>query len=404
MRAGGRGLTAGRERFSLRRALVVAQVGLSMVLLVGALLFARSLQKLLRVDAGFRAEGITSVQADFRQSHFSKDQLFSTQRDLLEHLRSKPGVVSAAQTLFTPISNSGWNGNTWADGSNGKHTDCFYNRVGPSYFRTMGTGFVAGRDFNERDTAGSPKVAIVTEAFARAIFGGGDPVGRSFRTEGAAGKPDPLYQVVGVVRNMKYYELREDFLPAAFFPSAQTDEPDSQATYVVRSSLPTGDTMRVIKAAAAEVNPGFGLEFRRLSEQVQRSLLRDRLMAILAGAFGVLAGTLATLGLYGVIAYTVARRRNEIGVRIALGADRGRVVRLVLREASLLLGIGLAIGTGLALWAGRAASALLFGLKPYDPPTLALAIVLLSAVALLASFRPARRAARMEPMAALREE
>ena len=152
------------------------------------------------------------------------------------------------------------------------------------------------------------------------------------------------------------------------------------------------------------MHPGIGIEFRGLAVQIQESLLRDRLMAVLAGSFGVLAGILATLGLYGVIAYMVARRRNEIGVRVALGADRGRVVMLVLREAALLLAAGLTIGTGLALWAGQAAGALLFGLKPYDPPTLAAAVLLLAGVAMLASYWPALRASRMEPMAALRED
>jgi ABC-type antimicrobial peptide transport system permease subunit len=152
------------------------------------------------------------------------------------------------------------------------------------------------------------------------------------------------------------------------------------------------------------MHPGIGIELGSLAEQLNGSLLRDRLMAMLAGAFGLLAGMLATMGLYGVIAYMVARRRNEIGVRVALGADRGRVVRLVLREAAALLAVGLAIGTALALWAGRAASALLFGLKAYDPPTLTAAVILLAAVALLASYWPAYRASRLEPMSALREE
>jgi putative ABC transport system permease protein len=166
----------------------------------------------------------------------------------------------------------------------------------------------------------------------------------------------------------------------------------------------SGEFMRNVKAIVARVHPGIGIESHRLADRIQESLLRDRLMATLAGAFGVLAGLLATLGLYGVISYMVARRRNEIGVRVALGADRGRVVLLVLREAALLLAVGLGIGTGLALWAGRAAGALLFGLKPYDPLSLSAAVLLLASVALLASYLPALRASRLEPMSALREE
>jgi putative ABC transport system permease protein len=404
MRAGGRGLTPGSGRFGLRRALVVAQVSLSLVLLVGALLFVRSLQKLLAVDAGFRAEGITTVELDLRPAHVGKERLQLLYRDLLDRLRATPGVVSAAQVNMTPVSGSGWDENTWAEGSTAKHTDCFFNRASPGYFHTMGTELVAGRDFNDRDTLGAAKIAIVNEVFARTIFGGGNPVGKSFRTQGPAGKPDPIYEVVGLVRNTKYYEVREDFLPIAFYPVAQDDDPGNGATFVVRTAGAAGEAAHNLKTTVSQVNPAIGMQFHRLSEGIRDSLLRDRLMAMLAGAFGLLAGMLATLGLYGVISYMVARRRNEIGVRVALGADRGCVVRLVLREAALLLAVGLVIGTGLALWAGRAAGALLFGLKPYDPLTIGLAVLLLSVVAMLASYWPALRAARLEPMSALREE
>jgi ABC-type antimicrobial peptide transport system permease subunit len=176
------------------------------------------------------------------------------------------------------------------------------------------------------------------------------------------------------------------------------------AHFVLRTNAPIRDTLGAVKSVVAGVSPGIGIEFHVLSERIQQTLLRDRLMATLSGAFGLLAGLLSTLGLYGVIVYMVARRRNEIGVRLALGADRGRVVRLVLREACLLVLIGLAIGTGLALWLGRAAASLLYGLKPYDPLALAGALSLLAAVSLLASYAPALRAARLHPMDALREE
>jgi predicted permease len=405
MRAGGRGLTAGRERFGLRRLLVVAQVSMSLVLLVGALLFVRSLQKLLSVDTGFRSQGITSISIDLRPGHYTKTQVPLAFRDILERLRAIPGVVSAAQVDLVPIGGGGWDQNAYADGSKAKPRDCMFNRVSPGYFETMGTPLVGGRDFNERDTLGATKISIVNEALARSIFGGINPIGHSFRIQGDAGKVDPIFQVVGVVRNTKYYEVREDFLPIAFFPTAQNESPGTDgATFVVRSATPAAELTRSIKGVVAQVQPALGLELHQLSAQIQESLLRDRLMAMLAGAFGGLAALLATLGLYGVIAYMVARRRNEIGVRVALGADRGRVIRLVLREALVLLGAGLAAGLGLALWAGKAAQALLFGLKPYDPPTLLGAVVLLSAVSLLASYWPALRAARTEPMAALREE
>jgi ABC-type antimicrobial peptide transport system permease subunit len=210
--------------------------------------------------------------------------------------------------------------------------------------------------------------------------------------------------VVGLVRNTKYYELREDFIPIAFFPVAQDESPGNGATMVVRTASPAQEIFRAVKSSMAAANPGFVLEFRVLTAQIEESLLRDRLMAALAGAFGVLAAVLAAIGLYGVIAYMVARRQNEIGVRMALGADRASVVRLVLREALLLLIVGLTIGTGLALWAGQAATKLLFGLKPNDAATFAAAAVLLAAVAVAAGYVPARRASRMDPMESLRVE
>jgi putative ABC transport system permease protein len=206
------------------------------------------------------------------------------------------------------------------------------------------------------------------------------------------------------VRNTKYYELREEFIPIGFFPIAQDDSPGNGTTLVVRTSGRPQDAFHTLKSAVAAVNPAFALEFRVMTVQIEESLQRDRLMAVLAGAFGLLAAVLAAIGLYGVIAYMVARRQNEIGVRMALGADRASVVRLVLREAMMLLAAGLVIGIGLALWAGRAAATLLFGLKPNDAATYVAASVLLAVVAAAAGYVPARRASAMDPMDALRME
>jgi putative ABC transport system permease protein len=213
-----------------------------------------------------------------------------------------------------------------------------------------------------------------------------------------------VYQIIGLVRSTKYYELREDFRPIAFLPLAQDENPRPFGQFVLRTNTPLGEFYQTATAAVTRVHPGIGVDFTVLTEQIKESLMRDRLMAALAGAFGLLAGLLAVLGLYGVIAYMVARRRNEIGVRIALGATRGRIVALVLREAALLLGIGLVLGTALAAWAGEAAAALLYGVTPRDPLTLGGAIALLALVALFASYGPAWRASRMEPLAALRDE
>jgi predicted lysophospholipase L1 biosynthesis ABC-type transport system permease subunit len=244
----------------------------------------------------------------------------------------------------------------------------------------------------------------VNEALAKKYFHGVNPVGHTFHMEAAAGKPEPIFQIVGLVRNTKYYELREDFQPVAFVPVAQRPEPDPDALFVVRVAGSPGAVMSEVKAATAAMNPAGSLEFRSLSRQLQDSLLRERLMATLSGAFALLAGMLATLGLYGVISYMVARRQNEIGVRMALGADRARVVRLVLREAVWLLAIGLVFGVAIALLAGRYAATLLFGLKPYDPVSMTAGVILLAIVTLAASYFPALRAARLDPMTALRDE
>ena len=404
MRASGRGLTAGREKFSLRRALVVAQVAMSLVLLAGALLFVRSLQKLLAVDPGFRPEGIVAVSVDYRAAHYPSARIVEVRRQTLERLLIRTGAISAGQVGMTPISGSGWDQNIWADGSSGPRIDGMFNRVGPGYFRTMGTSFVAGRDFDEHDNLTAPKVAIVNEEFAKKIFHGENPVGRSFRREESADKPDSLFLVVGLVRNTKYYELREDFRPIAFLPEDQDEEPGPEGTFVLRTNAPLGVFYRAAEEAVADVHPGLGIDFAVLTAQIKESLMRDRLMAALAGAFGLLAGLLAVLGLYGVIAYMVARRRNEIGVRIALGASRAQVIGLILREAVLLLAVGLTLGTALAAWAGQAAESLVYGLKLRDPVTLGGAVALLAIVALLASYGPAWRASRLQPMDALRDE
>ena len=404
MRASSRGLTAGRERFSLRRALVVTQVAMSLVLLAGALLFVRSLQKLLAVDPGFRPEGIVAVSVDYRAAHFPKERITEVRRQTLEKLRVRTGAISAGQVDMTPVSGSGWDQNAWAEGSAGPRIDALFNRAGPGYFRTMGTPFVAGRDFDQHDNLTAPKVAIVNEEFARTIFHGKNPVGRLFRREESANQPDSLFLVVGLVRNTKYYELREDFRPIAFVAQDQDDDPGPGGSFVLRTKAPLGEFYHAAEEAVAEIHPGLAVDFKVLTAQIKDSLMRDRLMAALAGAFGLLAGALAVLGLYGVIAYMVARRRNEIGVRMALGASRGRVIALVLREAVLLLVIGLTLGTALAAWAGQAAASLVYGMTPRDPLTLGGAVALLAIVALFASYGPAWRASRLQPMDALRDE
>ena len=404
IRASGRGLTAGRDRFSLRRLLVVAQVAMSLVLLAGALLFVRSLEKLLAIDPGFRPEGIVAVNVDYRAAQFPKERMLDIRRQTLEKLRERTGAIAVGQVEMTPVGGGGWDQNAWEPGYGGPKMDVLFNRAGAGYFRTMGIGFVSGRDFDEHDTLNAPRVAIVNEQFANKIFQGKNPIGRTFRREEFGSTPDSQFLVIGLVRNTKYFELREDFQPIAYVAETQDEQPGPGANFVVRTNAPLGEFYHKAEAAVAEIHPAAGVDFTVLTTQIQQTLMRDRLMAALAGAFGVLAALLAVLGLYGVIAYMVARRRNEIGVRIALGATRGRVVGLVLREAILLLAAGLVIGLALAAWLGQAAASLIYGLKPRDPLTLGSAVMLLAAVALAASYAPAWRASRLQPMDALREE
>jgi predicted permease len=345
-----------------------------------------------------------AVSVDYKDAHFPKERMQEMHRQTLEKLRERTGAISAAEVDMTPVGGGGWDQNAWEPGYGGPKLDVLYNRIGPGYFRTMGTGFVAGRDFDDHDSLGSQKVAIVNEEFGRKIFQGKNPVGRTFRREEFGDTPDTQFLVVGVVRNTKYYELREDFQPIAFVAATQNADPGTGANFVVRTNAPLGEFFHNAEGAVAAIHPGLGVDFTVLTKQIQQSLTRDRLMATLAGAFGFLAGSLAVLGLYGVIAYMVARRRNEIGVRIALGASQGRVIGLVLGEALLLLSAGIVVGIGLALWAGQAAASLLYGMKPRDPVMLGGAVLLLAAVALLASYGPAHRASRLQPMDALREE
>ena len=405
MRAGGRSMTAGRERVGLRRALVTTQIALSLVLLFGALLFVRSLHNLMSVDTGFQPDGLLSVNVDFTKASYPAKRRFAIYRELSDRLSAVPGVVSASQVQFTPLSGT-WDNLVAPDAASAATSGkgSFFNVAGPGYFHTMGTPLLAGRDFNPHDTLSAPKVAIVNEMFAHNFFGGANPVGHSFHMAMDVGLPEPVYQIVGLVKNTKYSELREDFLPIAFLPITQDPSPSPNATFMLRIAGAPGPVMSNAKAAIGSMSSAIGIQFRLMSVQLEESVMRERLMATLSGGFGFLAGLLATLGLYGVIAYMVARRRNEIGVRIALGADRTHVITLVLREAVLLLAVGLTLGVVLALWAGRAAATLLFGLPPHDAVSLVGAGALLTLIALLASYLPARRAAALNPNLTLRNE
>jgi predicted permease len=404
LQSGSRGTTGGRERFSLRRILIVSQVGLSVVLLMGALLFVRSLRNLTTLNVGFQQTGILVTHVDFTRLQLPEERFTEYKTDLVKRIRAIPGVESAAHAMMVPFGGMTWNDNVINEGSDQDAGVAWENFLGPGYFKTVGTPLLAGRDFNDRDTTTSVKVAIVNQAFVKKILKGADPLGKRFRIHEAPGKPRPLYEIVGVTADNKFQDMHEEFLPFMYFPAAQEEKPSPDDQILIRSSLPLTNLIGSMKETIADVNPGIDLEFLVFKTRIQNSLLQDQLMATLSGFFGFLAALLAAIGLYGVISYMVIQRTKEIGIRMAIGADRADVLRMILREATVLTVTGLLIGSGLALAAAQAAKSLLYGLKPRDPLTLVMAVVTLSTVAALASFLPAYRASKLDPLTALRYE
>ena len=406
LRTGSRGLTADRGRFAVRRALVVAQVALSLALVVCAFQFVATFRRLATLDTGFRQEGIVLAGVDYWRLALPAERRAAFRRDLLERVRAAPGVESAALVGVVPLSGASWSNAVWTDGgARDPNRTSNFNWVGTDYFRTFGIAMILGRDFDERlDRPGSPKVAIVNEAFARNFLGGGNSLGRGFWVERTPSAPQARFEVIGLVADTKYRTLRDEPPPIAYLPTLQQETVPQWAQIAVRTARADAAATAAIHAALTAAGSEVVVSLRVLTARIRETLRREQLMATLSGFFGALAAVLATVGLYGVMSYTVARRRSEIGVRLALGATRRDVVRLVAGDSAKLVAAGLAAGIALALGATTAASALLFGLKPYDPATMGLAVASLTAVAALASYLPAARAARLEPTEALREE
>jgi putative ABC transport system permease protein len=406
MKANARGVIEG-SKFGLGKALVVLQVALSLMLVVGAGLMLTTFFKLETVDPGFKPEHILLTSVDIRNGHYPQERRVAVYREMLEHLRTIPGVLSASDSTGTPISGSFWNEDLQIEGYTSKSQDdtlVYFNQVSDGYFDTMGIQLVAGRDFNAHDTPESPKVAIINQTAADRYFAGQNPIGKRYREDFGNKMGDPV-EIIGVVKDAKYGTLREEILPCAYVTASQVAKPRESVTFELRvaAGAPTS-VVSAVKSAIAEVNRDVSLQFKALAVQVDESLARERLLATLSGFFGALALLLAMIGLYGVMSYNVARRRNEIGIRMALGAEQSRVLRMVLREVAILIGAGLAIGLGAAIGTTRFVESFLYGMKPNDPWTLTLAACVLALVAALAGFLPARRASRQDPMTALREE
>ena len=399
LKAQGRSVV-GRSRRRVAWTLVAGQVALSFVLLTSAGLLLGSFRNLMSNHAGFRRDGVLLAQTALT------DTGAALPRTILERVRALPGVRSASFSSMTPLSHNGMNTFILADGyrpANKRDALSWVNGISQDYFATMGTALIGGRDVGPGDNAGSPQVALITRSVARRVFGSANPIGREFRTPEGDHESDPI-EVIGVVEDTKFGSIRDTAGMVIYVPMAQASVSPRYFTLELRSDVAPTALVAGVKSVMAELSPTASLQFTTLSDQVARSLSRDRLLATLATFFGGLALLLALIGLYGTMAYNVARRKNEIGIRIALGAARQRVIRMVLGEVGGVVLAGLAIGVALALAATRLVASFLFGLSASDPVTWIVSAGVLLGVALLAGAAPAWRAARMNPMTALREE
>jgi putative ABC transport system permease protein len=401
-----RGAAQGNSRINLGKILVTIQVALSLVLVTGAGLLLGSFRNLTSLDPGFERDHVLLVSLDLRNGNYPDENRATAYAGLLGRLRALPGVRQASSSLITPVAQIMWNDEIAVDGYTASSRDdatVFFNRVSPGYFETLHTPILAGRDFNSHDDTGSGQVAIINQTMARKFFSGANPLGAHFRLN-ERDTPGPPIEIVGVVKDAKYQSLREDTLPTAYVPAAQDEKPGPFTNFELLAAGPPSALIPAVKATIEEVNRDVTVNFKTLEQQVSESLGLERLLATLSGFFGGLALVLAMIGLYGVMSYNVARRRSEIGIRMALGAERGRLLRMVLGEVGLLLAIGLVVGLGGAFASARLVSSFLYGLKPTDLATFALSAGILAAVAGIAGYLPARRASRLDPMAALREE
>ena len=397
-----RGSTAGRDTLSLRRSLVVVQIALSVALLFGSLLFARTLRNAASVDPGFDPDGLFVASVNTGTLDLPVEHRVRYRDSIIERIRGVPGVQGAAFAAIVPISGDSSGNDVWPEGRSGERFNMVNNAVGQGFFATMKIPMVAGRDFDQRDVPGSVPVAIVDELFA-AQLGGAAAIGRRFTREETPAGPEKTFEIVGIVRNSTYASLKDDPIPVVYYAASQ-GRASRFTRIMIRSSLSPAAATAAITATLAAIDRRIQVRYAVMPTIIRDTLVQDRLLAALSGGFGALAGLLTMVGLYGLVAYSVTRRTSEIGIRMALGATPRNVARLLLAETGVLLAIGAVCGIGLALAGGRAAAALLFRVTPSDPATLAAAIGLLAAIALAATYGPARRATRIEPIVALRTD
>src|SRR5215469_4239428 len=397
MKLGARGLTAHRDGFRFQRLLVVVQVSISFMLAASAFLFVSSFRGLVTLDPGFRTQGILATTFELGKQEHDETVV----RQLLEQVRATPQVESAAATTHFLIRSGMWSLILHTDAA---RRDSRFMWISPGFFATLGVPMLAGRDFSPNDGRTSPKVAIVNEIFAHIFFPGVNPIGKTFRTVKEPDYPEAEYEVVGLVKNTRYLALQAPEPPMAYIAGTQFPAGVTGNRIFVRSSTPLAAVETAIRRRIAAWRPATGMEFEGFQETIAQTLTRERLLAALSGFFGILAALLASVGLYGVLAYQTIRRRSEIGIRLALGATRGEIIQMVLKQAAVLVSFGLAIGVLGALAIGQSVASLLFGVSARDPLRLGAAAIALAAAAAIGCIVPARHAARLDPMNALRDE
>ena len=391
------------RRLSLRDALVVAQVAMALLLLIGAGLFLRSLRSAYRSDLGFGTRQALLASIDLSLQGYSEAQVKAFNQQLQERLMALPGAQAASLARFLPVSNSGMRGNVAIEdyqAQPGEDTELNMNVVGLNYFQTMGIALAGGRDFTGQDSATAPRVAIINEAMAQRYWPGQEPIGKRISFNGPNG---PFTEIVGVVATGKYHAIREESVPYIYLPLAQSPSP--QLTIIARAP---GEPLALAAAVRAEVqalDPNLPVfDIKTLAQHIGEAVSQERMLALLLVAFGGLALLLSAVGLYGVMSYWVAQRTREIGVRVALGAAPGNILKLIAAHGLALISTGLAIGLAAALALTRVTASLLFETSATDPMTFMAISLLLAGVALAACLVPARRATRVDPMVALRYE
>jgi predicted permease len=380
-------------------------VSLSLLLLVGAGLFTRSLINLRKLDPGFKTANLIIFSADASRNGYDQPRVHQLYQDLQEKLASVPGATSAALADMVLLSGDSSSNTVHVQGYQPKPDENMnpnFMQISPGFFSTMGIPLVQGRDFNVKDKLGAPKVAVVNESFARKYFPNENPLGRRFGLGLSEGPLDT--EIVGVVKDGRYDTLRKDNVRIVYVPYQQ--EPQlGFVCFHVRTAAKPEALMPSLRKQVAEIDPTLALwDLKTMESQVDESLLAERLVAILCACFGGLATILASIGLYGVMAFSVARRTREIGIRMALGAGQHRVLVMVLREVTLLCLIGIAVGVPLCIGLSRFLVSQLYGITPTDKLTIAGASLVMLLVSVLAGLLPARRASTVDPTIALRYE